>query len=469
MNEVTTAAVPAAPLAAPARLALRVLSDEDVRRVHAAALRLLGEKAAAAEAAAFAAPARVVLGGRASTRDVTLDGTCCVLGTGGPALRVSPRDGRDPQAATSADLTEAVQLADALPEVAVICGPPLRVAGETALGELVLCVAATSKHVQLATLRTAEEAEAAVRVARAVAASDEDLRARPPLSLCGGPEVGTAAEVFARAGLPVGFVAALSGDGLAGGPAATGESAPVHLAPRTAAAAPPGAPAPDLGLALVRYHAGVLAACTAVQAAAPGAPFLYVIHPDLAGLPACGSQATLFEVACIQLARLCGLPVVAAGMGTGSHESDWQAGTQNALGALGVTASGADVTTGAGTLGSGAAFSLRQLVMDGEAFSWNARIAAGIVVDEETIALEAIEQVGIGGNFLGQRHTRRHMKDVWRPRLLDRSMWDAWVAAGREGAAEKADALVESLLAAHDVLPLGDEVTKTVRRIAAEA
>jgi len=61
------------------------------------------------------------------------------------------------------------------------------------------------------------------------------------------------------------------------------------------------------------------------------------------------------------------------------------------------------------------------------------------------------------------------MKDVWRPRLLDRSMWDAWTAAGREGAAEKADALVESLLAAHEVLSLGDDVTETVRRIAAEA
>jgi hypothetical protein len=48
-------------------------------------------------------------------------------------------------------------------------------------------------------------------------------------------------------------------------------------------------------------------------------------------------------------------------------------------------------------------------------------------------------------------------------------MWDAWVAAGREGAAGKADALVASRLAAHEVLPLGDGVLETVRRIAAEA
>jgi trimethylamine---corrinoid protein Co-methyltransferase len=468
VNDATTAALPVAPLASPARLALRVLSDEDVRRVHAAALRLLGDQAAA-EAAAAAAPARLVLGGRVPERDVTLDGTRCVLGTGGPAPRISPRGGRDPRGATSADLTEAVRLADALSEVAVVCGPPLRAAGETALGELALCLAATSKHVQLATLRTAEDAEAAVRMARAVAASDGDLRARPLLSLCGGPEVSAAAEVFACAGLPVGFVAALPGGDTVGGPA----SAPARLAPLFAAVPAPGAPdrtaAPDPALALVRHHAGVLAACAAVQAAAPGAPFLYLAQPALAGLPACGPQAVLFQVACVQLARLCGLPLVAAGMGTGSHGSDWQASTQNALGALGATAAGADLTTGAGTLGGGGALSLQQLVMDGEAFSWNARIAAGIAVDEETIALEDIEQVGIGGNYLSRRHTRRHMKDVWRPRLLDRSMWDAWVAAGREDAAGKADALVESLLAAHEVLPLGDGVLETVRSIAAEA
>jgi len=130
---------------------------------------------------------------------------------------------------------------------------------------------------------------------------------------------------------------------------------------------------------------------------------------------------------------------------------------------------GADLTTGAGALGGGSAFSLQQLVMDGEIFSWNARLAAGIAVDEETIALEEIEQVGIGGNFLSRRHTRRHMKDVWRPRLLDRSMWDAWLASGREDAYEKASALVESLLAAHEVVPLGEEVTETLRGIVAEA
>ncbi|MFA4965512.1 MAG: trimethylamine methyltransferase family protein, partial [Thermoleophilia bacterium] len=230
----------------------------------------------------------------------------------------------------------------------------------------------------------------------------------------------------------------------------------------------PGA-APDLAAALVHHHAGVLAACAAVQAAAPGAPFIYFASPALAGLPAAAPETAVFQIAAAQLAAYVGLPVSAVAMATGSHEPDWQACSQNALASLGTTAARADLTVGAGALGGGLTFSAQQLVMDSEIFSWNARIAAGIAVDDETIALGPIRQVGIGGNYLSQRHTRRHMRDVWRPRLLDRSMWDAWVAAGEEGAGEKAMALAARLLAEHEVVPLGEEATGTLQRITTEA
>ena len=59
------------------------------------------------------------------------------------------------------------------------------------------------------------------------------------------------------------------------------------------------------------------------------------------------------------------------------------------------------------------------------------------------------------------------MKDVWRPRLLDRSMWDAWIASGREGAYEKATALAGQLLAEHACVPLGAEARGVIERIVA--
>jgi trimethylamine--corrinoid protein Co-methyltransferase len=439
------------------RLALKLLSDGDVAAVHSAALASLGGNAAAAEEALAAAPRAPVLGGRVEAHDVTLGEGRCRLAGGGPAARVCPREGGDPRPATAADLEEACRLADALPEVAVVSGPPARAAGETALGELAACLAATSKHVQAVALRTAGEARAAVRLAHAVAGSADEARRRPPLSLRAGGDGLDAALVFARAGLPVAVVAPRCG----AAPGATAAAAALQDAR-------PVSPA-DIGAALVRHHAAVLDACAAVQAAAPGAPFLYLADPALAGLPPAGPAAVIFQLAAVQLAARSGLPVYAAGLATSAHESDWQASTQGALATLVATAARADLTGGAGTLGSGAAFSLQQLVMDSEIFSWNAAIAAGIAVDDETIALDTIAEVGIGGNYLGQRHTRRHMKDVWRPRLLDRSMWDAWIASGCEGAYEKATALVEESLGEHAVEPLGDELRGTLARIVAEA
>jgi len=429
----------------PTRLALKILGDDDLRRVHAAALALLGAEGAAAEKAARQAPDTVVLGGRVFEHHTVLGATHCWLGTGGPAALVRPREGGDLRPATAVDFDEACRLADALPEVAVVYGPPVHAAGETLLAELARCFATTSKHVQLTTLRSAEEARAVLRMAIAVAGSEVELRGRPPVSLCAGADALGAASVFARAGLPVGVVAAPNGR-------AAGADDQV-----------------DLAAALVRHHAGVLAACAAIQATVPGAPFFYVADPALACLAAGSPEAAMFQIAATQLAAHIGLPVSAVGMTTGSHEPDWQACTQNAFAALSTMAAGADLTAGAGTLGGGSVFSAQQLVMDSEIYSWNARLAAGVMVDEETIALDAIRQVDIRGNFLGQRHTRKHMKDVWRPRLLDRSMWAAWVASGREGAYEKASELVDKHLAEHQVFPLRDEVTETLARIVAEA
>jgi trimethylamine---corrinoid protein Co-methyltransferase len=448
-----------------ARLALRVLSEGDLARVHAAALDLLGAEGAAAEAAAQSAPRAFVLAGRVPEHDVALGAGLVWLAAGAPtagAAGVPERVRRlavgDSVPATLTDLDDVVRLADALPQVAVLAGPPLRAAGVAVSAALARCFAGSSKHVMAGLLTTTAEAEAAVRMAATVAGSAGEARRRPPLSLCAGEDALEAAVVLARAGLPVGVV-------LAPADAAAGVPAPPSSPSATAETAD--AAVPDLGPALIRHHAGVLAGCAAVQAAAPGAPFFYVADPAAAGLPAAGPSASLFQLAAAQLAAHVGLPLVAGGLRTTSHEPDWQACQQDAFLSMTTTTSGADLTGGAGTLGAATAYSLQQLVMDSEIFSWNAFVAAGIDVDDETIALDAIKQVGIGGNYLSQRHTRRHMKEVWRPRLLDRTMWDAWIASGREGAYEKATALAEQLLAEHTSVPLGTEARGMIERISA--
>lgn len=426
-----------------ARLTLRVLSETDVARLHAAALDLIGEDAAAAEEAAAHAPANVVLAGRDPARDVVLDGTSVWLAAGGPAALARPADGGRPRRATSDDLNAACLLADALPEVGVVVGPPVRAADRTPLGELQQCLETTAKHVQVVSLRSAGEAEAAIRLAAVIAGGVASLAERPVISLRALPGDLEAALVFARAGLPVG----------------------VAVDPTQSSSAA----VTDLAAAVVRHHAAVLRGCRAVQERVPGAPFIYAI-PALTDLNGAHTgEPVLFVLAAMQLAAHVRLPISVEALTTDAEDAGWMGCADHALGALAAMSSRGALVSGAGTLSRGSVFSAPALALDAELFSWNAHIAAGIPVEDGTLALEGIKRVGIGGNHLGERHTRTHMRGVWRPRLLDRSPWEAWVGSGCEGSVEKAGALVRQLLEDHEPAPLERGVHEALTRIVAES
>lgn len=427
--------------AVPVCAALRVLGQDDVVRLHAESLALLGLGTAPVERAVALAPRAFLLGGREPSCDVVLDGRRPRLAAGSAAALLRPCDGGPPRAATEADLSYVCRVADALPEVACLVGPPVRAEGLTRLGELACCLASCGKHIQITTLHTEVEAEHVVRMAEVLAGSPEEATARPPFSLRAHTRGARAALVFARARLPVGLVL----EGEVAGPSPSG-----------------------IAGVLARHHAAVLAGLLAVQDEAPGAPFFYPTPAaqDLAGVG--DSEAALLLVGAMQLAAHVGLPVSADAFATGAADLGWQGCADNALTSLAVAMSGGAVLAGAGTLARGQVLSPEGLVMDAEIFSWNARIAEGLLVDDDTMALSTIKEVGIGGNYLGQRHTRRHMRGVWRPRLLDRASWDSWNAAGRPQPPELARALVANLLRSHEVAPLDAALADALAGIVAE-
>jgi trimethylamine--corrinoid protein Co-methyltransferase len=70
----------------------------------------------------------------------------------------------------------------------------------------------------------------------------------------------------------------------------------------------------------------------------------------------------------------------------------------------------------------------------------------GIVVNDETLAVEIIRDVGPGGNYLSQHHTRQHMRKRWQPALMDRRSYDVWEQkkdGARDWAREKAQQILE--------------------------
>jgi trimethylamine--corrinoid protein Co-methyltransferase len=90
----------------------------------------------------------------------------------------------------------------------------------------------------------------------------------------------------------------------------------------------------------------------------------------------------------------------------------------------------------------------------------------GIVVDDETLALDAIRAVRPGGNFLAQKHTKRHMRELWVPTLFDRRPYSEWEQK-RDGARDWARQKAQDILKNHRPEPLDPKLSAELARIIA--
>ena len=105
---------------------------------------------------------------------------------------------------------------------------------------------------------------------------------------------------------------------------------------------------------------------------------------------------------------------------------------------------------GMGMLDMGMAVSYEQLLMDAEFVRMFKRAELGVEVNEETLALEVIKAVGPAGNYLGQKHTLKHMrKEISTTKLIDRKSYEAWEKEGRMDIVQRANKEAKRILAAH--------------------
>ena len=86
-------------------------------------------------------------------------------------------------------------------------------------------------------------------------------------------------------------------------------------------------------------------------------------------------------------------------------------------------------------------------------------VLRGIVVDDETLALDVIREAGFGGSFLGVDHTVRHFrKELYFPFLFQRKSIDQWLDAGSKMSHEIAHDRVQEILAKAGPVPLPTSV-----------
>lgn len=125
---------------------------------------------------------------------------------------------------------------------------------------------------------------------------------------------------------------------------------------------------------------------------------------------------------------------------------------------------------GMGMIDMGMAVSYEQLLMDAEFVRMFKRAEQGILVNEDTLALEVIAAVGPAGNYLGQRHTLKHMrKEISTAKLIDRKSYSFWEKEGSMDIVQRANREARRIFAEHEPERLAPEIIEKINAIIAEA
>ena len=373
--------------------------------------------AALIEVALKTAPPTYDLAARNPAQDLPLDGEHVYLGTDGCGIDVLDPWTLEVRRSALQDVADIARVADALPEIAfhwVAVSAQDRPPETRSLDELFAVWRNSTKHVQSESIVTASETEVAVEMAAAIAGGRTALRARPVLSLMqctisplahdGGAI--DASLVAAEAGVPVGFM--------------------------TMASCAFSGPATIAG-SLVVGNAEVVTALALMQLAFPGSPVYYAAAQTAMDLRSGaytggGPEDFLFGAATNQLSDFYNVPLSMGAYATGAKRSDWQAGLENGLSSFMASVVGSDMLLGAGLLHGSRIWSYEQMILDCEIAGIVARMLDGVTVDEESLALDAIHEVGPGGDFLTSPHTRKTMRGLWQSRYLDRRPYGQWEA-----------------------------------------
>lgn len=247
---------------------------------------------------------------------------------------------------------------------------------------------------------------------------------------------------------------------------------PLCFAPMVQAAAT--GPATLAGT-LALENAEVLAGIVIAQLLGPGCPVCYGGIPHIIDLRTMqisfGSpEQGLMAVAMAQMAQHYGLPsYINVGIGD-SKLVDVQSGLERGMTLLMGALAGADTFGHMGIVGADQAASLEQLIVDNEMAAYVKRILRGFVVNEETLALEVIKRIGIGGNFLADEHTVAHFRqELWFPESFDRRSWEAWWANGAKSMVDWARERKEWILTHHRPEPLDPHLAREIDKIVAKA
>ncbi|KKM10969.1 trimethylamine methyltransferase [Clostridiales bacterium PH28_bin88] len=215
--------------------------------------------------------------------------------------------------------------------------------------------------------------------------------------------------------------------------------------------------------AIAQAAAEILSGLVIHQLRKPGAPFVFgagMSPIDMSSTQPTYSapEAILAQAGLCDLAHHYNLPTWGFGGCSSSKVADQQASIEAATYNLMSAMMGCNIVHDVAYLEFGKTNSFEMLVINNEIIGQVKRIMGGITVDREHLALDAIHRVGPGGHFLGDEHTFKHFRENWQPKLTDRRTYEAWAEDGKKTMGDRAKEYVNFILENHRPQALPESV-----------
>jgi trimethylamine--corrinoid protein Co-methyltransferase len=158
-------------------------------------------------------------------------------------------------------------------------------------------------------------------------------------------------------------------------------------------------------------------------------------------------ELSLMSAALTEMAQYAGLPMFSTAGCTDTKTLDVQGAIEAATSVHAAMLSGANFIHDVGYFESGMTGSVLQLVMADEQIGMSHVVARGIEINEETLAVDEICQVGPGGNYSKRDHTQKHAAALWSPTLMDRQRYEDWAEQGQTTMRERVIAKARDIIA----------------------
>ena len=169
-----------------------------------------------------------------------------------------------------------------------------------------------------------------------------------------------------------------------------------------------------------------------------------------------------------QLSHYYGIPNFTEAGCVNAPVPDAQAGMEASVSILMAQLMGANLVHDVGYLEGGKTGSLTFLTMCNEFMDAARYMGAGTRIDQTTMAVDVINEAGIGGNFVTHAHTFENFRqEIWNPKLYNRSFWDNWVDQGSKTLEQKAAEWTKDIIGNHKPEPLAESVREGLREIIA--